>query len=169
MTSVRDQIEALLRKARVERDEPTRNVIGMIKNKVLVALKSGSGVQEDDKLWADTVQAYAKEVQKAIRAYEEVGEQGGDAAGGGALRAGVLRAVLAEAAGRGGDCGAAAGFGDGALDHGPEAGWQVGRLADEDAPRGGGPGDREEGSGGDLRRLTCASRGDFFARWGRRA
>jgi uncharacterized protein YqeY len=65
MTSVRDQIEALLRKARVERDEPTRNVIGMIKNKVLVALKSGSGVQ-----------AYAKEVQKAIRAYEEVGEQG---------------------------------------------------------------------------------------------
>lgn len=76
MTSVRDQIEALLRKARVERDEPTRNVIGMIKNKVLVALKSGGGVQEDDKLWADTVQAYAKEVQKAIRAYEEVGEQG---------------------------------------------------------------------------------------------
>ncbi|HRI08756.1 MAG TPA: GatB/YqeY domain-containing protein [Nannocystaceae bacterium] len=75
---VREQIDALLKQARLQRDEPTKNVIGMLKNKVLVALKAGTGAVEDDKLWMDTIQAYAKEVGKAIASFEAVGDKGAE-------------------------------------------------------------------------------------------
>lgn len=74
--SVKDQIEAKLREARVARDEATKNVIGMLKSKVLLELKSGSGAEETDKLWLDTIQSYVKQLKKTIGEYEKLGERG---------------------------------------------------------------------------------------------
>lgn len=75
-STIRAQIEAILRQARRDRDEPTKSVIGMLKNKVLTRLKDGSHAVEDDALWLDSITSYAKEVQKAIQKFEEIGEQG---------------------------------------------------------------------------------------------
>ena len=77
--SIREQMDARLRQARVDRDEPTRNVIGMLKNKVLTELKAGKGAEENDELWLKTIAAYAKQVQKAIPELEKAGERGKEA------------------------------------------------------------------------------------------
>ncbi|MCB9569379.1 MAG: GatB/YqeY domain-containing protein [Myxococcales bacterium] len=77
-TTIRDQIEGLLRQARRDRDEATKNVIGMLKNKVLTRLKDGSGATEDDALWLESIASYAKEVQKAIGKFEEAGDKGAE-------------------------------------------------------------------------------------------
>lgn len=74
--SIREQIEAKLREARLARDERTKNVIGMLKNKVLVELKSGSGAEESDALWLDTLKSYVKQTRKALPEYEKAGERG---------------------------------------------------------------------------------------------
>lgn len=78
MSTIREEIEKALRKARLERDEPTKNVIGMLKNKVLTQLKAGTGAVEDDALWLEQITSYAKQVQKAIVEFEAVGERGAD-------------------------------------------------------------------------------------------
>ena len=77
--TIAQQIEARLRQARKDRNEPTKNVIGMLKNKVLVQLKSGKDVAEDDALWLSTIAAYAKQVKKAIPELEKAGERGAEA------------------------------------------------------------------------------------------
>ncbi|HEY8378908.1 MAG TPA: GatB/YqeY domain-containing protein [Nannocystis sp.] len=74
--SVKDQIEAKLREARLARDEATKNVIGMLKSKVLLELKSGSGVEENDALWLDVLKSYSKQLKKTIAEYEKLGERG---------------------------------------------------------------------------------------------
>lgn len=73
------QIEARLRQARKDRDEPTRNVIGMLKNKVLLLLKAGKEVEVDDALWLSVIEAYAKQVSKAIPELQKAGERSADA------------------------------------------------------------------------------------------
>ena len=75
-TPIKEQIEAKLREARIGRDERTRNVIGMLKSKVMVELKSGSGATETDELWLNTLKAYAKQFRKALPEYEKAGERG---------------------------------------------------------------------------------------------
>jgi hypothetical protein len=77
-TPIKEQIEAKLREARVARDERAKNVIGMLKSKVLNELKSGSGVEETDQLWLDTIKSYAKQMRKALPDYEKAGERGTD-------------------------------------------------------------------------------------------
>lgn len=74
--AIRDDIEARMRQARKDRDEPTLNVIGMIKNKVLMELKSGSGVADDDDLWRNVLGAYVKQLRKSIPEFEKAGERG---------------------------------------------------------------------------------------------
>ncbi len=74
--SIRDAIKAQFRQARLDRDEPTKNVINMLKSKVLVELKSGSGVEENDELWLRIIKSYAKQMKKAIAEYEKAGERG---------------------------------------------------------------------------------------------
>lgn len=74
--SIKEQIEAKLREARIARDEATKNVIGMLKSKILNELKSGSGVTESDTLWLDTLTSYAKQVRKSIPELEKAGERG---------------------------------------------------------------------------------------------
>jgi uncharacterized protein YqeY len=75
-TPIKEQIEAKLREARIARDERARNVIGMLKSKVMVELKSGSGATETDELWLGTIKSYAKQVRKAVPEYEKAGERG---------------------------------------------------------------------------------------------
>lgn len=76
---IKAQIDKAFRKARLERDEPTKLVIGMIKNRVLMELKSGSGVEESDELWLQNVTAYAKQVRKTIAELEPLGERAAEA------------------------------------------------------------------------------------------
>ena len=75
-TPIKEQIEAKLREARIARDERAKNVIGMLKSKVMNELKSGSGALENDELWLTTITSYAKQVRKAIPEYEKAGERG---------------------------------------------------------------------------------------------
>lgn len=75
-TPIKEQIEAKLKEARVARDERAKNVIGMLKSKVLNELKSGSGAQETDELWLAQIQSYAKQMRKALPEYESAGERG---------------------------------------------------------------------------------------------
>jgi uncharacterized protein YqeY len=75
-TPIKEQIEAKLRDARIARDERAKNVIGMLKSKVLNEIKSGSGAVENDELWLATITSYAKQVRKAIPEYEKAGERG---------------------------------------------------------------------------------------------
>lgn len=77
--SIREDIEARLRQARKDRDERTKNLLNMLKNKVLTELKSGSGVVEDDALWLQVIAGYAKQVAKAIPEFEKAGERGQEA------------------------------------------------------------------------------------------
>jgi hypothetical protein len=77
--SIREDLEARLRKARKDRDERTKNLINMLKNKVLTELKSGSGVVESDELWLSVIANYAKQVAKAIPEFEKAGERGVEA------------------------------------------------------------------------------------------
>ena len=77
-TPIKAQIEAKLHEARVARDERARNVIGLLKSKVLNELKSGSGVEETDALWLDAIKSYSKQMRKALPDYEKAGERGLD-------------------------------------------------------------------------------------------
>ena len=77
-TPIKEQIEAKLREARIARDERAKNVIGMLKSKVLNEIKSGSGAVENDELWLDTIKSYAKQMRKALPDYEKAGERGTD-------------------------------------------------------------------------------------------
>lgn len=74
--TIKEQLEAKLRQARLDRDEPTKTVIGMLKNNVLTELKSGKGVTDDEELWRKVVAAYAKQITKAIGEFEKAGERG---------------------------------------------------------------------------------------------
>lgn len=76
---IREEIDARLRQARRDRDERTLNVIGLLKNKVLTELKSGSKRLEDDDLWREVLGGYVKQVKKAIPEYEKAGERGAEA------------------------------------------------------------------------------------------
>lgn len=76
--SIGEQIKSALRNARIEKDEPTKNVIGMLKSKLLNELKSGKGREENDELWLEVLTSYAKELGKSIAKYEEIGERGAE-------------------------------------------------------------------------------------------
>jgi uncharacterized protein YqeY len=73
--TVREQIEAKLRQARLAKDEPTKNVIGMLKSKVLLELKSGSGAEDGDALWLATIASYVKQLKKTIAEFEKLGDR----------------------------------------------------------------------------------------------
>jgi uncharacterized protein YqeY len=79
MSTIREQIDAVFKQARRDRDEPTKNVIGMLKAKVLNELKSKKGGDETDELWLRTLGSYAKQLRKSIAQFEELGERGAEA------------------------------------------------------------------------------------------
>lgn len=76
---LRDELETRMRQARKDRDERTKNVINAVKNRVLMELKSGSDVEDNDELWLKNLAAYDKQVQKAIPEFEKAGERGAEA------------------------------------------------------------------------------------------
>ena len=76
---IKAQIDKAFRKARLERDEPRKVVIGMLKSKVLLELKSGSGAVENDELWLSVITAYAKQSRKTIAELEGLGDKAADA------------------------------------------------------------------------------------------
>jgi uncharacterized protein YqeY len=78
MSTIKAAIEAAFRKARLERDEPTKTVIGMLKAEVLKELKSGKGVEENDELWLQVLAGYAKRTQKLIDELQGLGERGAE-------------------------------------------------------------------------------------------
>lgn len=78
-TGIKAQIDQAFRKARLERDDQTKTVIGMLKTKVLTELKSGSGAVENDALWLSSIAAYSKQVRKTIAELEPLGEQAAEA------------------------------------------------------------------------------------------
>lgn len=74
--AIREEIEARVKQARRDKDERTLNVIGMLKNRVLVELKSGSGVEDNDELWRSVIGAYVKQLRKSIPEFQKAGERG---------------------------------------------------------------------------------------------
>lgn len=76
--AIRDDIGERLKQARRDRDSKTLNVIGMLKNKLLLELKSGKGKEEDDALWKQVIGAYAKQLRKAIPELEKAGDRGAE-------------------------------------------------------------------------------------------
>lgn len=78
MSTIKERIEQAFRKARLARDEPTKNVIGMLRAKVLNELKAGGEVEESDALWTKNLQSYAKQLQKSMAEYEKLGEAGAE-------------------------------------------------------------------------------------------
>ena len=77
--SVRDQIMEKFKQARRDRDDATKKVIAMLRTKVQTELKSGSGREEDDALWLETLAAYHKQLGKTIVELEKAGERAGEA------------------------------------------------------------------------------------------
>ncbi|MBC8071065.1 MAG: GatB/YqeY domain-containing protein [Deltaproteobacteria bacterium] len=77
--AIREEIEGRVKQARRDKDERTLNVIGMLKNKVLVELKSGSGAEDNDELWLSTIASYVKQLRKSIAEFEKAGERGKEA------------------------------------------------------------------------------------------
>ncbi len=77
--SVRDAIQEKFKQARRDRDEPTKNVIGMLRAKVQAILKSGKGREEDDALWKEVITAYAKQLGKTMVELEKVGDRAEEA------------------------------------------------------------------------------------------
>jgi len=77
--SIRAQIEERLKQARRERDEATKNVIGMLKNKVLIELKAAAGRVEDDALWIECINAYVKQLRKSLVEFDKAGERAAEA------------------------------------------------------------------------------------------
>jgi uncharacterized protein YqeY len=79
MTSIREQIDARFRKARLDRDDATKTVIGMLKSRVQLELKAGKDVREDDELWLRALDAYVKQLRKALADFEKAGERAAEA------------------------------------------------------------------------------------------
>jgi len=79
MSTIRQQIDAALRQARLDRDDPTKTVIGMLKAKVLNELKSGQDVEENDELWLKALASYAKQLKKSMAQFEGMGQRGAEA------------------------------------------------------------------------------------------
>lgn len=77
--SIREQIDARFKQARLDRDEPSKNVIGMLKSKVQVELKSGKAAEENDELWTRVLASYAKQLRKSIAEFEKLGERAAEA------------------------------------------------------------------------------------------
>lgn len=76
--TIAEQIKASLRQARLDKDERTKNVIGMLKAKLTNELKSGKGLEESDDLWLKVLASYAKELGKSMDKYRELGERGAE-------------------------------------------------------------------------------------------
>lgn len=81
MSSIRERVASAFRQARLDKDGPTKNIIGMLKTDVLKELKSGKVDEENDELWLRVISAYAKKLKKGIEQFEALGERGAELLG----------------------------------------------------------------------------------------
>jgi uncharacterized protein YqeY len=75
--SIEQDLDARLKQALRDKDQPTLDVVRMIKSKVQErrTAKGFSGEVDDD-LLRDVIGAYKKQLQKAVEEYEKLGERG---------------------------------------------------------------------------------------------
>ena len=75
--SIEQQLSDQLKNAMRDKDQPTLDVVRMIKTKIMErrTAKGFSGTV-DDALVLDVIGAYKKQLQKALPEYEKVGERG---------------------------------------------------------------------------------------------
>jgi uncharacterized protein len=71
------QLNDTLKQAMKDEDEPTKNVVRMIKTKIMErrTAKGFSG-QVDDALITDVIAAYKKTLQKAVEEFDKLGDKG---------------------------------------------------------------------------------------------
>lgn len=72
--SVKEQIDAELLKARVERDQAIENVINILRQQVQKELDDDPKSVEED-LWLRNVEAYAQQLRKAMAEFEALGDK----------------------------------------------------------------------------------------------
>ena len=75
--SIEQDLDQQLKQALRDKDQPTLDVVRMIKSKVQErrTAKGFSG-EVDDALLRDVIGAYRKQLQKAVEEYEKIGERG---------------------------------------------------------------------------------------------
>jgi uncharacterized protein YqeY len=71
------QLNDTLKQAMKDKDQPTSDVVRMIKTKIMERRTAkGFTGQVDDALITDVIAAYKKQLQKAVEEFEKVGEKG---------------------------------------------------------------------------------------------
>jgi uncharacterized protein YqeY len=77
--SIESQLTDLLKEAMRTKDQPTKDVIAMIKTKHMERRTSaGFKGPLDDNLWLDVIAAYQKQAKKSREEYAALGEKGAD-------------------------------------------------------------------------------------------
>ncbi len=79
--SIEAQLTDLLKQAMKDKDQPTLDVVRMIKTKIMErrTAKGFSG-EVNDALVVDVIAAYRKQLQKALEEFEKAGERGAEQA-----------------------------------------------------------------------------------------
>jgi uncharacterized protein YqeY len=75
--AIQQEIDSILKGAMKERDQPTLDVVRMLKSRLQerTTAKGFSG-EVDDALWTDVIGAYRKQMKKAAAEYEKLGSRG---------------------------------------------------------------------------------------------
>ena len=80
--SIEQDLDARLKQALRDKDQPTLDVVRMVKSKVQERRTAkGFAGEVDDALLRDVIGAYRKQLQKAAEEYEKLGERGADQLG----------------------------------------------------------------------------------------
>jgi uncharacterized protein YqeY len=75
--SLKQQINDRLKQAMISKDKQTMDLMRMLKARMTEKLTSkGFEGQEDDALWLAVIEAYSKQLLKALEEYKALGEQG---------------------------------------------------------------------------------------------
>jgi uncharacterized protein YqeY len=77
--AIDQELDSLLKQALRDRDQPTLDVVRMVKTKVQERRTAkGFAGEVDDALYLDVIGAYRKQLQKAAEEFEKVGERGAE-------------------------------------------------------------------------------------------
>lgn len=73
---IEQQLNEALKQAMRDKDQPTLDVVRMVKSR-LVERRTAKGFsgEVDDALWVEVIGAYRKQMQKALEEYEKLGER----------------------------------------------------------------------------------------------
>jgi uncharacterized protein YqeY len=75
--AISQEIDQVFKAAMKERDQPTLDVVRMLKTRVQERTTAkGFAGEVDDALWTEVIGAYSKQMKKAAAEYEKLGERG---------------------------------------------------------------------------------------------